>query len=92
MRFLLPKLVRYANVPPLQFRLRRYPIMAEQNYSGHLLCAIPYPEPRQVLDNIRFSYPGLKVTYIQTKLPQPGTQMQRLPAGMIPMLVLRYII
>lgn len=53
----------------------------KKTYSGHLLCTIPFPEPKQVVDNIRLSHPNLKVTFIQSKLPQPGNQTQHLPAG-----------
>ena len=55
--------------------------MANKSYSGHLLCAIPFPEPKEVVDNIRLCHPNLRVTFVQTKLPQPGIQTQHLPAG-----------
>jgi hypothetical protein len=58
-------------------------MMANKTYSGHLLCAIPFPEPKHVIDSIRLFHPNLKVTFIQTRLPQPGNQTQHLPAGNI---------
>ena len=61
--------------------------MAKRTLSGHLLCAIPFPEPKQVLDKIRLCHPNLKVTFVQTNLPQPGVEPQHLPAGKIPGLV-----
>lgn len=57
--------------------------MANKIYSGHLLCAIPFPEPKHVIDSIRLFRPNLKVTFTQTKPPQPGNQTQHLPAGNI---------
>ncbi|KAI9726210.1 MAG: hypothetical protein M1828_001884 [Chrysothrix sp. TS-e1954] len=50
--------------------------MAHKGLSGHLLCAIPFPQPTQVIDNIKSRYPNLKVTFIQTKLPQTGSDAQ----------------
>jgi len=53
------------------------------SYRGHLLCAIPYQEPKQVINNIRRCHPNLKVTFIQTKLPGPGTKTEQVPTGNI---------
>ena len=58
-----------------------YSVMATKSYGGHLLCAIPYPEPTQVIKNIQQCHPKLKITYVQTKLPQPGTPGQSVSAG-----------
>ena len=56
--------------------------MASNSLSGHLLCAIPYPEPRQVTDNIRLAHPNLKITFIQTKFLQFVGQAQQVLSGM----------
>ena len=34
---------------------------------GHLLCILFYPEPKDVINRIRRSYPSLRVTYTRTK-------------------------
>lgn len=61
--------------------LRKQSSMASKTYSGHLLCAIPFPEPKTVIEDIQRSHPNLKVTFIQTRLLQSGTQKQNLPIG-----------
>ena len=64
-------------------RLFAYSTMAHKTYKGHLLCAIPFPEPKPMLDHIRACHPELKVSFLQTKLPQAGSLKEPLPAGMV---------
>lgn len=34
-------------------------------HQQHLLCTLPWPEPHEILDEIRQKHPRLKVTYYQ---------------------------
>lgn len=55
--------------------------MADKTYHEHLLCVIPFPEPKEVVNRIQKCHPDLKVTFIKSTLPQNGKQAHNVPSG-----------
>ena len=49
----------------------------------HLLCLVPFPEPKAIIDRIRQQFPNLKVTYKQSSLAFNWEKDQGLPDGTI---------
>ena len=49
---------------------------------GHLLCAIPFPEPTEVTDRIRRRFPRLRITYRSSQLSVNWDKERLLPDGM----------
>ena len=58
--------------------------MSTMNESGHLLCSMPFPEPKQVVDRIRQRFPHLKITYRTSHLAVDWTKNEGLPEGKPP--------
>ena len=56
--------------------------MSVMNEAGHLLCAMPFPEPKQVIERIRHRFPRLKVTYTSSRLNVDWENGIVLPEGM----------
>ena len=51
------------------------------NLTGHVLCAMPFSEPKEVIERIRKRFPKLKVTYIESKLTIGWKERNGLPDG-----------
>ena len=47
------------------FTSRKSSSMANKDLRGHLLCTIPFPEPKPIIERIRQTYPNLNVTFTQ---------------------------
>lgn len=48
----------------------------------YLLCALPYPEPKDITDRIQKQYPGLEIVYRQVSFTRDATVLRKeLPSG-----------
>ena len=48
----------------------------------HILCLLPFPENREILDGIRKKHPNVKFTYLQTTFaPGKPLDLNTLPDG-----------
>ena len=55
--------------------------MDQAKKMGHVLCTIPFPEPKNVTDRIRARFPGLKITYVASQLTVNWEKNGGLPEG-----------
>jgi phosphoglycerate dehydrogenase-like enzyme len=46
-----------------------------------VLCILPNPEPKEILDKLRASHPGIEIKYIQRQWRQVGMERTEIPEG-----------